>query len=79
MIDCRTAVAQLWDFAERQLDTADSAKVEEHLAFCRRCCGEVEFVEELRTFLKDAARPDLPPEAERRLERFIADLEESGQ
>ena len=79
MIDCTTAVTQLWDFVERELDASDKAKVEEHLAFCRRCCGEVEFVEELRAFLKDAARPALPAGAEQRLSQFITDLEGSGQ
>lgn len=79
MIDCTTAVNQLWDFVERELEVEDKAKVEEHLAFCRRCCGEVEFVEELQVFLKDAARPRLPAEAEERLGRFITDLEESGR
>lgn len=79
MIDCATAVNQLWDFVERELDAGDKAQVEEHLAFCRRCCGEVEFVEELRGFLKDAARPELPADAERRLGEFITHLEEPGQ
>ncbi len=78
MIDCTTAVTQLWDFVERELDAGDKANIEEHLAFCRRCCGEVEFVEELRSFLKDAARPGLPLDAEQRLGQFITDLEESG-
>ena len=79
MIDCTAAVTQLWDFVERELDAGDTAAVEEHLTFCRRCCGEVEFVEELRSFLKDAARPDLPADAGQRLGQFITELKEPGR
>ena len=75
MIDCTTAVRQLWDFIERELPVDDQERVEEHLAFCRRCCGEVEFAEELRSFLKGAARPTLPEDAEARLNQFIDEIE----
>jgi anti-sigma factor RsiW len=77
VIDCSTAVRQLWDFIEQDLNEEDQTLVEEHLAFCRRCCGEVEFAEELRTFLKSAARPLLPEDAEARLSEFIDTIEES--
>ena len=76
MIDCTSAVRRLWNFIELELSDHERDEMEEHLAFCRRCCGEVEFAEELRTFLKDSARPSLPPEAEARLTRFIDAIEE---
>jgi hypothetical protein len=41
--------------------------VEEHLAFCRRCCGELEFAEELRGFLASHADDNLPPDVRARL------------
>lgn len=75
LIDCSTAVTRLWDFVERELDDVDQAEVEKHLAFCRRCCGEAEFVEELRAFMRDAAGPKLPDEPRRRLSEFVAELE----
>lgn len=77
MIDCSTAVSRLWDYIERELAPDDHGQIEEHLAFCRKCCGEVEFTEHLREFLKDAARPHLPPDSEERLTRFIAEIEET--
>lgn len=71
MIDCTSAVRRLWDFIELQLPEQEQSEMEEHLAFCRRCCGEVEFAEELRVFLKDSSRPGLPSDAEVRLNEFI--------
>lgn len=76
MIDCSTAVRRLWDYIERELSSDAHAQIEEHLAFCRKCCGEVEFTQHLRDFLKDAARPRLPDEVEDRLGRFITEIEE---
>lgn len=78
MIDCTTAVKQLWDFIEQELEGDDETKMEEHLAFCKRCCGEVEFAEELRDVLKDAAGPKLPDDAAIRLSEFIDNIEEAG-
>lgn len=77
MITCSDAVEQLWEYLERELDDIHRARVEQHLAFCRRCCGELEFARELRDFLGDAARPQLPTEVEGRLSAFLDDLEDS--
>ena len=75
MISCAEAVLQLWDYLENDLDANDRGRVEEHLAFCRRCCGEVEFAEALGRFLHSAARPRLPGEVEDRLVDFLDSLE----
>ncbi len=75
MISCSEAVDQLWHYLEHELTDAKRAQVERHLAFCRRCCGELEFAEELRGFLEDAARPRLPDDVEGRLTSFLHDLE----
>jgi|FLYL01.1.fsa_nt_gi anti-sigma factor RsiW len=75
MMRCSDAVQRLWQYLEDELSVSDRALVEEHLAFCRRCCGEVEFAEELRRFMADAARPHLPAEVELRLTGFLQELE----
>jgi hypothetical protein len=77
VIDCTSAVRRLWNFIELQLPETERVEMEEHLAFCRRCCGEVEFAEELRTLLKDSSGPALPVEAADRLTNYIDALEES--
>ena len=78
MISCAEAVNQLWDYLENDLDPNDRGRVEQHLAFCRRCCGEVEFAEELRVFLRSASRPSIPPPVQTRLIGFLDSLDEEA-
>ncbi|MDX1658612.1 MAG: zf-HC2 domain-containing protein [Nitriliruptorales bacterium] len=75
MISCSEAVEQLWEYLEQELDEVRRGQIEEHLAFCRRCCGELEFARELRGFLADAARPRLPSDVEGRLTSFLDEIE----
>ena len=75
MISCTQAVRQLWDYLEREVDPADAVRIEQHLSVCRRCCGEVEFADELRRFLADNATQDMPADVERRLTGFLEGLE----
>ena len=79
MIDCTTAVKQLWNFIELEMDGEDRDQMEEHLDFCKRCCGELEFAEEMREVLKSAAGPKLPDDAANRLGQFIDEIEEHGE
>lgn len=74
MIPCSDAVRQLWDFLDHALSAEDAANVEKHLAFCRRCCGELEFAKELRAFLRSHEVEEIPPDVRRRLEGFLEEL-----
>jgi anti-sigma factor (TIGR02949 family) len=74
MIACSEAVRQLWDYLDQAVSPEDQAKVEGHLSFCRRCCGELEFAKQLRGFLDTQAAEELPPHVKARLERFVAEL-----
>lgn len=76
MISCTDAVRQLWEYLEAGLNQVDRDAVETHLAFCRRCCGEVEFADALRSFMTAAPPPELPPAVESRLLGFLDALEE---
>lgn len=64
---CRQAVERLWDYLDQQLSSADAAEVDAHLAFCRRCCGELAFARELRGVLATRATPPVPDDVARRL------------
>jgi anti-sigma factor RsiW len=75
VISCSDAVRQLWQYLEDDLSPTTRADIEEHLGLCRRCCGELEFADELRGFLANAARPALPDDVETRLVAFLDDLE----
>lgn len=78
MITCAEAVRELWELLDRSLDPEDHAAVDEHLAFCRRCCGELEFARELQAFLASQRAGEMPAEVRERLSRFIADLDTRG-
>lgn len=75
MISCSEAVEQRWAYLEQEVEEAQRADIERHLVFCRRCCGELEFAEELRRFMADAARPRLPSDVEGRLTSFLDGIE----
>jgi anti-sigma factor (TIGR02949 family) len=74
-IPCADAVRRLWEYLDRELSPDDAAAVDEHLSFCRRCCGELEFAVELRAFLRSHAEDDLPQQVRHRLERFLEELQ----
>lgn len=75
MITCAEAVRQLWEYLDGLVDESEREAIEEHLSFCRRCCGEVEFAEALRAFLAGHAEDDLPPAVEARLLQTLDGLE----
>jgi anti-sigma factor (TIGR02949 family) len=74
VIPCSEAVRQLWDYLDHAVTPEDQAKVEQHLSFCRRCCGELEFATQLRGFLASQGAEELPAHVKARLGRFVADL-----
>jgi anti-sigma factor (TIGR02949 family) len=74
LIPCSEAVRQLWYYLDNALSPEDQAKVDGHLAFCRRCCGELEFAKELQTFLASQEVEEIPPHVKERLERFVQEL-----
>ncbi len=75
MITCADAVRQLWQYLDETLEPEAREKVGEHLAFCRQCCGELEFAKILQNFLRESGSAEqLPAEVRARLERFVAEL-----
>jgi anti-sigma factor (TIGR02949 family) len=77
VITCGAAVEQLWAFLDHELDDHDQRAIEAHLAFCRRCCGEMEFAKHLRRLLAAKGTVELPEEVGSRLNRFIDELAET--
>jgi mycothiol system anti-sigma-R factor len=75
VITCREAVKQLWEYLDGAVEESQRASIEEHLRFCRRCCGEVEFAGELRSFLVANAEDDLPADVRARLLGTLSELE----
>jgi mycothiol system anti-sigma-R factor len=75
MITCAEAVEQLWGYLDGALPDESRTAIEEHLSFCRRCCGEVEFAEELRGFLARNAAEEVPVDVRQRLHDVLDQLE----
>jgi len=76
LIPCSEAVKQLWDYLDHSLSPEDQERVEGHLAFCRKCCGELEFAKELQAFLASNESEEIPPHVKEHLERFVGELGE---
>ena len=75
MISCTEATRRLWEYLDATVDEPTREAIEEHLARCRRCCGELEFAKELRGFLVSSARDDVPDDVLRRLNQTLEELE----
>jgi anti-sigma factor (TIGR02949 family) len=78
VISCGAAVERLWAFLDHELDDHDHQAVEAHLAFCRRCCGELEFAKHLRRLLTTKGAGELPAGVQARLDRFIEELADAA-
>lgn len=76
-IGCREAVARLWHYLDHELDTIGHQAVEDHLALCMRCCGELAFAKEVRGLLARQAAW-LPDDVHTRLQAVIDDLDPRG-
>lgn len=42
-IDCRSAVRQLWDYLDEELDDQRMVEVRQHLLSCKECLPHAEF------------------------------------
>ena len=73
-IPCSDAVRQLWDYLDHAIAPEDQERVERHLSFCRRCCGQLEFAKEIRGFLASGSSDEVPSQVKDRLERFVEEL-----
>ena len=76
MIGCKEAVRHLWEYLDETVGDADREALEEHLRRCRRCCAELEFAEEMRRFLSESSREEIPPDVMARLDETLEGLGE---
>ncbi len=53
-VDCQAVVRQLWDWLDDELDPAQWAAIQEHLALCTGCREHVAFA---RSFLDHVKEP----------------------
>lgn len=74
MISCSEAIKRLWEYLDATLEAGSHKAIEEHLERCRRCCGELEFAEELRGFLARSSQEEIPADVLRRLNKTLEEL-----
>ena len=74
MIRCEDALRELWGYLFDELTPESRIRIAEHLDACRRCCGEIAFLGELRRVMA-ASEPELPADVGVRMEAFLATLE----
>ena len=53
MIRCEDALRELWGYLCDEVTPESRARIAEHLDACRRCCGEIAFLDELRRVVAD--------------------------
>lgn len=76
MIDCESAMRQLWDFLDGQLTPERMEQVRAHIDMCQRCYPQYEFE---RTFLETiAARRRTHSDPARLRARVLTALAEQG-
>jgi len=71
---CREAIQRLWDYLDGDLSAEERQAVDDHLAFCLRCCGELEFSRELRGMLDRTGQAAMPDDVKVRLEHLLDDV-----
>ncbi len=74
MISCKDAVRQLWEYLDGNVAEDDRHAIEEHLNVCKRCCGEIEFAQELRGFLERSGQEDMTQDTRSRLTSFLEQI-----
>ena len=75
-IDCRTAVRQLWDYLDDELDDQRMVEVQQHLLTCRSCLPHAEFGRRFMQALSRARERHLMPQAVR--SQVLTSLSEAG-
>ena len=74
MITCSEAIRHLWEYLDATTNESTREAIEEHLARCRACCGELEFANELRRVLASSAHEDVPDGVLGRLNETLEEL-----
>lgn len=75
-IDCRTAVRQLWDYLDEELDEQRMNEVRKHLETCRHCLPHAEFGRRFLHALNGARERHVMPPAMR--SQVMAALAQAG-
>jgi mycothiol system anti-sigma-R factor len=71
-MNCQETLEKLWQYLDKELDSASSVELQEHLEQCRQCFSKAEFEYRLRARLRRSCCEDhAPPELRERLSRLL--------
>ncbi|MCC6316846.1 MAG: zf-HC2 domain-containing protein [Gemmatimonadaceae bacterium] len=75
-VDCRVAMAQLWDFLDQELTEEHMVEIRSHLAGCKSCHPHAAFAEHFLGALRRCRCADPMPDTLRR--RVMDTLRNAG-
>ncbi len=70
-LSCEEALKKLFDYIDRELDSAETEILEMHLSNCRHCLDRVEFERLLKNRLRNLKREESSKELRDRIEEII--------
>jgi anti-sigma factor RsiW len=70
---CKEAIELLGEYLEAALGPEALGGLESHLADCAPCRAYLATYRKTRDLVRQAGRPDMPPEMRERLRRFLLD------
>jgi len=77
-IDCRSVMAQLYEYIDGELDEETVKRIRRHLELCKRCYPRYNFERAFLHFLSDRGRISAPPELRREIFAKLLDEESGG-
>ena len=73
VINCETALQQLADYLNRELEPAEHDAVEQHVRLCHACFSRAEFERLLKERLTDLGREEAPTRVQARIRKILGD------
>lgn len=70
-ISCEEVVERLFDYLDREMDSATSAEIERHLERCHDCFSRAEFERRLRERVARSGQQEAPERLRRRIREMI--------
>ena len=71
-MNCQETLEKLWQYLDKELDSASRQQLQEHLEQCRQCFSKAEFEQRLRAMLRRSCCGEhAPRELRERLSRLL--------
>ncbi len=78
-VDCEEALHRLAEYLDGEIDGAEHARVERHLAACRSCWSRAEFERRLKQEVTRLRRDQVRPGFQRRIRELLNQWRTDGR